>query len=65
MQLKIDNAYLKGVLETNITEILRIQADHSMDLTNLWIHQGRTSDSVLELEEFTLGKFDNSKSFKC
>jgi hypothetical protein len=65
MQLKIDNAYLKGVLETNITEILRIQADHSMELTNLWIHQGRTSDSVLELEEFTLGKFDNSKLFKC
>jgi hypothetical protein len=65
MQLKIDNAYLKGVLETNITEILRIQADHSMDLTNLWIHQGRTSDSVLELEEFTLGKFDNSQLFKC
>jgi hypothetical protein len=61
MQLKIDNAYLRGVLETNITEILRIQEEHTMDLTNLWIHQGKTSDSVIELEGFTLGKFNNYK----
>ena len=42
----MENAYLKDVLETNITEILRVQQEFSEEMTNLHIQQGHTSESV-------------------
>jgi regulator of replication initiation timing len=56
-QLKRENAHLKDILESNITEILKVQEEHTKELTNLQINQGHTSDSIVHLEETTLEKF--------
>ena len=51
--LQIENAYLKGIIEGNLTEILQVQATHeiriernSEDITEIRIVQGHTSDVV-------------------
>jgi len=55
IQLRKENAHLKDVLETNITELFRKQNEHSMELTELEIKIGKTSDNVEEFAESTAG----------
>ena len=52
-EMKAENKYLKGVLETNITEILRKQEEQEQDLTDLRINLGKTSDQVESLDLLT------------
>ena len=49
----MENKYLKGIIETNITEILRIQEEQKLDLTDLRIHLGNTADQVNSLDYLT------------
>ena len=51
--LKIEVKYLKGIIENNITEILRIQEEQEQDLTDLRINLGKTSDQVESLDLLT------------
>jgi hypothetical protein len=50
IQLKIEVAYLRDVLEKNITEILRMIEEQGIDLTRLTIEHGKTAETVSELE---------------
>ena len=52
-EMKAENKYLKGIIETNITEILRIQEEQDKDLTDLRINLGKTSDQVETLDLLT------------
>ena len=49
-ELKIEVKYLKGIIETNLTEILRIQEEQEQDLTNVRINLGKYSDQVESLD---------------
>ena len=51
--LKIEVKYLKGIIDNNITEILRIQEEQEQDLTDLRINLGKTSDQVESLDLLT------------
>ena len=51
--MKAKNKYMKGIIETNITEILRIIGDQEEDLTDLRINLGKTSDNVDNLNLLT------------
>jgi hypothetical protein len=53
-QLQKEVAYLKDILEETIKEILRVQAEHTKDLTGIQITLGQTSDSVALLEEIVV-----------
>ena len=44
---------MKGIIETNITEILRIIGDQEEYLTDLRINLGKTSDNVDNLNLLT------------
>ena len=43
--------YLKGVLETNITEILAVLEEFSEEMTDLHIQQGHTSEELAQTSE--------------
>jgi hypothetical protein len=45
-ELKNKVKYLEGVLEANITELLRIAEDHAKDLTDLRILSGHLNDQA-------------------
>ena len=45
-QLKIENEYLKGVLDSNITEILQKLGEQAINITDLRIQQEETKDVI-------------------
>ena len=60
--------YLRGVLETNITEILAVLEEFSEEMTDLHIQQGhtseelaQTSESVAQLEVLSTGEKHSCK----
>ena len=58
-ELKAEVKYLRDVLETNITEIIRVVDEQRRDITDLRIEQGKTSETVEELEVKTQSNTDN------
>ena len=58
-ELKAEVKYLRDVLETNITEIIRVLDEQRRDITDLRIEQGKTSETVEELEVKTQSNTDN------
>ena len=52
-QMKVENNYLKGIIESNITRLTRIQEQQEKDLLNMRIHMGKTSDQVQDLEDIS------------
>ena len=58
-ELKAEVKYLRDVVETNITEIIRVLDEQRRDITDLRIEQGKTSETVEELEVKTQSNTDN------
>ena len=50
-KLKREVTYLRGVLETNITEILAVLEEFSEEMTDLHIQQGHTSEELAQTSE--------------
>jgi len=56
LSFQLQNEYLKGVLDGNITEILNILESQKLDLTDLRIKQGITADLVADNQKNISGK---------
>ena len=53
---QLQNEYLQGVLDGNITEILKTLESQKLDLTDLRIQQGLTADLVADNQIDISGK---------
>jgi hypothetical protein len=64
LHFQLQNEYLKGVLDGNITEILNILESQKLDLTDLRIQQGLTADLVADSQIDIIGKIIVLKASK-